>query len=199
MKRLNKTNSKRDDKKVSLLCAVFCLSFVITACANTKFVVSDNSNNAEWMLTDSTLVKQIGDSLKQVFFDPDTVKCYHISYKEKLKEKDIEVVKDYVRDSLVSILSASQTNVLQYILLADVLNYSNDSVLVQSPYLPTVEFVFCKKDFKHVSVVISTLDRSWQILWSGKQIHAHNIANTNQIERFINYFMNIFKKKESKK
>lgn len=199
MRKMSKMISKRDGRKVSFLCAVFCLTVVITACANTKVVVSTNSNNAEWMLTDSTLVKQIGDSLKQVLFEPDTVKCYHISYKEKLKDKDVEVVKGYVRDSLVTILSVSQTSVLQFILLSDAANYSNNSILVQSPYLPTLEFVFGKKNYEPVSVVISTLDRSWQIVWRGKQIHTHNIGNNNQVERFTNHFMNIFERKEDKK
>ena len=123
MKKLSKLISTKDIRKASFLCAVFCFSVFMTACANNKTVISEKTGGAEWMMTDSIFVKQIDDSLKYVLFEPDTVKCYHISYKEKIKEKEYEVVKDYIRDSLISVLSASQISVLQYVLLSDATNY----------------------------------------------------------------------------
>lgn len=184
--------------KVSFLCTMFALLAFMTACANTKTIVR-TSNESIWMLNDSVLAKQMGDSLKLVLFATDTVKCYHISYKEKIKEKDIEVVKDYVRDSLISILNSSQTSVLQYVLISNPANYSKDTVIVQSPYLPTLEFEFVKKGYASISIVISTLDRSWKMMSQGKEIYAYNIAEVRQIERFCNYFMNIYERKEDKK
>lgn len=186
-------------RKIPFLCAMFSLSVFMTACANTKTNMADTLNETKWMLTDSVWVKQIGDSLKQVLFMPDTVKCYHISYKDKIKEKDIEVVKDYVRDSLISILNSSQISVMQYVFISNPANYTNDTILVQAPYLPTLEFEFVKKGYNSISLVISTLDRSWRMMIQGKEIHAHNIAEVKQVERFCYYFMNIYERREDKK
>lgn len=199
MRRWSKCITGINIGKMPFLCTIFSLLVFMTACANTKTVVVETSNETTWMLNDSVLAKQIGDSLKQVLFTPDSVKCYHISYKDKIKEKDIEVVKDYVRDSLISILNLSQISVIQYVLISNHANYFNDTIIVQSPYFPTLEFEFTKKDYNSISIVISTLDRSWKMMSQNKEIHAHNIAEVNQIERFCNYFMNIYERKEDKK
>lgn len=127
------------------------------------------------------------------------MKCYHISYKEKIKEKDVEVVKDYVRDSLIAELNSSQISVMQYVLISNPANYANDTILVQSPYFPTLEFEFGKKGHASISIVISTLDRSWKMVSKGNEIYAHNIAEVRQVERFCNYFLNIYVRKEDKK
>lgn len=191
--------SGKDPGKVSFLIHVFLLSFFMAACASDKATVTEKSGEAGWMVADSMLADQLDDSLRNVLFDPDTVKCYHLSYKDKIKERDVEVVKDYVQDSLVSVLPTSQTCILQYVLLSDISNYSNDTVLVQSPYLPILEFRFEKKGLQPVSIVISTLDRSWQMIRDGKCVHSHNIAATRQVERFCSYFMNVLERKEDKK
>ena len=199
MKKWSQRSTGTSISKMPFLCVVFSLLVFMTACANTKTVVMDRSNETNWMLTDSVWVKQIDDSLKQVLFTPDTVNCYHISYKEKIKEKDIEVVKDYVRDSLITKLNSSQISVMQYVLISNPANYANDTILVQSPYFPTLEFEFAKKDYNSISIVISILDRSWRMMSMGKEIHAHNIAEVKQLERFCNYFMDIYERKEEKK
>lgn len=185
--------------QLPFLCALFNLVVFMTACANTKAVESETLNESNWMLTDSALVEQIGDSLKQVLFTPDIVKCYHISYKDKIREKDIEVVKDYVRDSLITNLNSSQLSVMQYVFISNPANNIDDTILVQSPYFPTLEFEFTKKDYNSISIVISILDRSWRMMSMGKEVHAHNIADVKQVERFCNYFMNIYERKEDKK
>lgn len=199
MKKWSQRSTGTSIAKMPFLCAMFSLLVFMTACANTKKVVIDTSNETNWMFTDSVWAKQIDDSLKQVLFAPDTVNCYHISYKEKIKEKDIEVVKDYVRDSLITKLNSSQISVMQYVLISNPANYANDTILVQSPYFPTLEFEFAKKDYNSISIVISILDRSWRMMSMGKEIHVHNIAEVKQLERFCNYFMDIYERKEEKK
>lgn len=196
---LNHSNKGIDIGKMSFLCIMFSLFIFMTACAEKKTIVKETTNEINWMLTDSVFTKQIDDSLKQILFTPDTVKCYHISYRDKIDEKDVEVIKDYVRDSLISILNFSQISAMQYILISNPTNYSNDTIRVQAPYLPTLEFEFRKKSFSPISIVISTLDHSWQITSRKKEIHNHNFAETSLIERFCNYFVSRYERKEDRK
>lgn len=195
MKR-TKSLSVRDVRLLSCIILAFCLSIIMTACANTKSVATDCKQDSRWMLADSALSKYLADSISLTLFCPDTVKCYHIIYKDTIREKDIQVVKGYVRNTLLTTLNEGQTAILQYLLLSNPTCYSKDTVLVQSPYLPSLEFEFQKQGKPTISVIVSNIDKSWQMLVNREQVSSYNFVDSRPIERFCNYFINLYLRKE---
>lgn len=178
----HRTNAARNVLTLSL-CAV-----VMTGCMNAK-VCASVGGGSEWMTEDSVVVKKIGKDLGGVLFAPDSVRCYSITYKENIdRQKDTEVVDGHVRSRLIATLNQSQTAVLQFLLLSNAKNYETDSIKVQSPYMPHLEFAM-HKDTTEVSVVVSNLDRSWQIAKGGKLQSSGNYVDSKAIERFCNYFI----------
>lgn len=174
---------------------VFCPFFLlcitlICGCVNAKNATKTPNNKIDsiWMFTDSTVMKQLGDSLIQVFSKPDSVRCYNVSYREQIKEKDVIVHEHFVRDSLITVLNDAQIYIMQFILVSESSNYANDSLIVKSPYMPTVEFEFYKKDFSPISVVFSPLNQTWQIICESKELFSYNFVYTDLINRYISIF-----------
>lgn len=188
-------DSHRANAARNILALSLC-AMVMTGCMNAK-VCADVGGGSEWMTEDSAVVKKIGNDLGNVLFAPDSVRCYGIAYKGNIdRRKDREVVDGYVRDEFIATLNQSQTAVLQFLLLSNVKNYETDSIKVQSPYMPHLEFAM-HKDTTEVSVVVSNLDQSWQIVKGGKLQSSGNYVDSKAIERFCNYF--IEKNKSGKK
>lgn len=169
--------------------SIALLVLSMSSCANAKTVTKVKvRNDAAWMYSDSVVSERLGDSIMKVVVAPDSVKCFHVSYREKVKESDYLVVKSFVRDSLITHLNEGQIAVMQFVLLSEPRNYTEKSTIVKSPYWPTVEFEFYKKDFVPVSVVVSTLNQSWQVLRSRVEVTSFNFEDEELIKRYINVF-----------
>lgn len=175
-------------KKHSFLWGGVLLTSVCMGCINPKTCLKDE--NTCWMLSDTVIHKQLGQNLTDIFFYPNSVRCYYISYKDSVKNCDKQVIKSYVRDSLFIDLNKSQIATLQFILPSNFYNYSNDTIKVQSPYIPCLEFEFSKKGNKPASILVSTSDHSWQIVQNGIVHSTHNYVESRSIERFCQYFIN---------
>lgn len=171
-------------------------SIIMSGCVNSQLCTVNESS--EWMVSDSIVINQLRDSLSQTIFIPDIVKCYHLSYKDSIDERaDIQVVDGYVRDSLITTLNTSQIAVLQYLLPSNARNYSTGTILVQSPYRPIWEFEFVKQETLPASIVLSISDHSWQIVKEGKLQLSYNYVETKAIERFCDYFLDMYISKKS--
>lgn len=173
----------------------FLLASLCMGCMNPKSCLRDD--NTYWMLSDSVIYKQLGPSLTDIFFSSDCVKCYHITYKDSIdNNSDTQVIENYVRDSLITTLSKSQSSVLQFVLLSNTCNYFDDTIKVQSPYIPCLEFEFVKKDNKPASLLVSLSDHSWKIV-QDRQVHlSHNYTDMKSVERFCKYFMDKYYSKK---
>lgn len=163
------------------------LTSICIGCINPKTCLK--SENTCWMLSDTIINKQLGQNLADIFFCPDSVKCYYITYKDSIKNNDIQVIKSYVRDSSFIDLNESQISILQFVLPSNLRNYSDDTIKVQSPYIPCLEFEFTKKGKNSASILVSTSDHSWQIVQKGKVHSTYNYVETKSIERFCQYFI----------
>lgn len=138
---------------------------------------------------DSSAYANLGKTMTDVLFSPKKVKCYHISYKEKVdKNMDFEIQSHFVRDTLITVLDEKLTGIIQYELLSNGLNYRKDSVRVRSPYNPELEFVFEKKK-TCVHVLISPSDYSWSVIYDDKLQFNWNYDDKKSIKRFCDLFL----------
>lgn len=164
------------------LMASFCMG-----CMNSKTCLS--SNNEQWLFADSVISEKLGDELSDKLFAPDEVKCYSIVYKDSIGEKDVVLTKNFVRDTLIAKVSPSQLSILQFVLLCNETNYSKDSIKIQSPFRPVVEFEFVKKNHNNSSIVFSLSDHTWMIVEGGVKKLQYNYCDSKLLERFCNLFL----------
>ena len=165
------------------------LPFGIISCANTKNCT--NKQFASWLAPDSTICNKLAEkNLIETLFMPDDVKCYILIHKDSISKDELSFVEGYARDSLMAEFGIKETTVLQYILLSNPFSYSIDSLKIEAPYLPILEFAFSRKDSLSASVVISTSDQSWTVFYNGKKQFNYNYADRKIVERFCKYYIN---------
>ena len=146
---------------------IMVISSIMLSCSGPKHIACNSASR--WMCSDSLMLELLDSLQFKLLMQPDSVKCYHLSYKDSLNEVDIPVIGNYIRDNYILRLNSSQISVLQYLLPSNLDNYQKDSlVFAQAPYMPCLEFEFIKQDSLSVSLLISTLDYSWQIVREGK-------------------------------
>lgn len=180
-------------KERFLLTISIMMSLSLSACAsNGSKKVSGKPICAAWLAPDSAAYSKLGRRLASVLFSPQTVKCYHLSGKAEVAKSDVEIEKNFVRDTLLATLQAGEINVLQYALLKPAKSYARDSVIVMSPYMPVLEFEFAKKKEK-AHVVISLSDFSWTIIYDDKRQFNYTYANEAIIAQFCNYYLSHYK------
>lgn len=139
---------------------------------------------------DSTVFAALGQTISDVLFNPKTVTCYTLKNVRNVEYGEFQVEPHWVRDSLVGRLSPQMVGALQVALIANSENYKEDSIHVRAPYYPLLEFEFQKKK-NVVHVLISTLDRTWTIMYEGeRQIH-FNYHDWEFINRFCNMFVKL--------
>lgn len=150
---------------------------------------------------DSIVCSHLDQQLSDILFSPDSVLCYHLSYKDTISKEDVQTLQGYVRDSLIARLDSVQTSMLQSLLPAEPRNYNVDSVKVQSPYFPILEFEFNKRKHTSVGIVVSLSDHVWQVAKEGKVMLSYNYANKDSIECFCEQFIDKYynPKKDDKK
>lgn len=171
---------------MSLLCSLSCFA----ACGSTP--KGKPVNYA--IQADSIVRATLGTTMTDILFSPSKVTSYVVKGKSKVEEDDLELEPHYVRDSLIAKLTAEETRILQFVLLADSTNYKQDSVKVRSPYVPVMEICFEKKK-QQVHLLLSLSDFSWTIYYDGKVQGNWNYANKPLVKRFYD----MLKGKTSKK
>ncbi len=138
---------------------------------------------------DSVVYAMLGKTMSEVLFNPSSVTCYTLKGKAEVDQKDFQVEPHWVRDSLAGKLSPQMVGVLQFALVANIENYTNDSIRVKAPYVPILEFEFKQKK-NVVHVLVSTSDHTWTIMLDDKrQIH-FNYHECELIDRFCETFLN---------
>lgn len=181
------TSKDRDMKNILIACLLMCGS--ILACAENP----KGDKNAEKVLTpDTTVVKELGNSLSNLLFAPQKVKCYYISKKKNIPEGQYQPIKGFARDSLLATLSSKEIAIIQYLLINNKGSYSFDKIAIEAPNIPELEFEFSAGKKKIASVIISTSDRTWQIMYDGKQQIKYNYADARSLERFCQHYINLY-------
>lgn len=173
-------------KQKILLFAIVLMSFNFVACVDTA---NGKTSRDMWLRPDSTISQQLGASLTNVLFSPKKVTCYHLIRKKDITDKDVQPIKGYVRDSLLTVFTDKQTAVLQYLLLTNNKSYSEDIISIEAPYVPVIEFEFADKKKRVASVIISLSDRSWTIMYDEKEQFNYNYADARLLDRFCNLFL----------
>lgn len=173
-------------KKRNFLFICTFLSLCICACASTPKEKKVAQNH---LAPDSLIIKELGNSLTTLLYSPKQVKCYHISKKKEIKENEIQPIKGFVRDTLISKLDAGQTAILQFLLINNRDSYSKDSIAIEAPNIPELEFEFSAGRKKIASIIISTSNRRWQVIYDGKKQFECYYADAKSLERFCQYFI----------
>ncbi len=168
------------------LSLVLCLCF--GACADCPAKTEGKAVCAGWLMPDSAACSVLGDRLTGILFAPQKVKCYHLIGKETIDKDDVEIERNFVRDSLLTTLSKEEIAVLQYALIKPAKSYQTDSILVESPYGPELEFEFTKKK-ETAHVVVSLSDMTWAVVYDGKHQFRYNYTDKEFIARFCEYYL----------
>ena len=138
---------------------------------------------------DSNTYTILGKTMTDILFSPSKVTCYAVKGKAQVDKTDFELEPHYVRDSLIAKLTPSQVALIQFLVLSDKSNYSQDSIKVRSPYVPHLELCFEKKK-QQVHVLISQSDFSWTICYDDKKQGNWNYAEKRLVRRFCNMISN---------
>lgn len=170
---------------------LFCLLVCISSCFHTKTCMNNDETN--WIMSDSIVTKHLTGGLTDILSFPDSIKCYSLIYKIDKNSKG------YVRDTLLAVLDNKQIAILQYLIIGNPQSYKIDSMKIEAPNIPIIEYEFWKKDSLSASVIISTSDRSWSLLHKNKKIFEYTYGDASAVERFCNYFFNMCKLKNEKK
>jgi hypothetical protein len=137
---------------------------------------------------DSAVYSMLGKTMSEVLFNPTSVTCYTLKGKTEVGPSDYQVEPHWVRDSLVGELSPDLYGILQFALIANCENYKDDSLRLKAPYVPVLEFEFCKKKTE-VHIIISVQDRTWTIMYDDKRQVHFNYHDCDLIERFCALFL----------
>lgn len=182
-------------KALSIICFMAFLG--LYACANGRVGRSKKPICAEWLSPDHAAYDKLGKQLATILFSPQKVNCYYLVGKEKIGKDDVEIEKNFVRDTLLANLKGGEITVLQYSLLKPSKSYEEaGSVVVMSPYMPIIEFEFIKRKEK-AHIVISLSDMTWTVIYDGKKLFTFPYANGELVAQFCNYY--ISKRKSEKK
>lgn len=152
-----------------------------------------NIHETNRIMSDSTVTKYLAGNLAEILSFPDSIKCYSLKYKIDEKQNG------YVRDTLLAVLDNNQIAILQFLIIGNPLNYKVDSLKIEAPNIPIIEYEFLKKDSLPASVIISTSDRSWLLLHNNRKILEYTYSDAGAVERFCDYFLNMYTLKNEKK
>lgn len=139
--------------------------------------------------SDSLVYQELGKTLYELLSSPSNISVYSVIGKENIEKSDFVLETPFVRkDILVKKMDKGDVAILQYLLPFDRENYKNDTVIVRSPYLPTIEFCFSKKK-QEAHLLVSLSDGSWTIVYDDKIPQHWNYADKRQIVRFCKRFL----------
>lgn len=179
------------EKVFIMICLMINQCFCSCASGASK-KVEEKPICAQWKQPDSEAYNKLGKRLATLLFSPKSVKCYHLIGKESVAKDDVEIEKNFVRDTLLATLKSDEITVLQYALLKPAKSYKNDSIKVMSPYMPILEFEFTNKKEK-AHVVISLSDMTWTVFYDDKKQFNFTYANEELLAQFCNYYVSLYK------
>lgn len=182
-------SSIRFRSKIHCFSFVPLLLFVIGISACTEYKHVSYNKESSWPLADSLITFQLGNTLANLLFTADSITCYHLIHHDSINQLDFQPEIGYVRDSLIARLLPDQKAILRYVLLSNPANYQEDTMMVQSPYLPIIEFHYKNSESHEASVIISTVNMTWTVLFDGKQQLRHSYVNDSSTQRFFEYFV----------
>lgn len=140
---------------------------------------------------DSAVYHCLGKTLYELLSSPQKVSVYTVVGKETIAESDVVLEPPFVRKALVTEkMSKEDVAILQYLLPFDAENYKNDTILVRSPYLPTIEFCFTKKK-QEAHLLVSLSDGTWTLVYDDKIQQHWNYADKRQVSRFCKRFFKL--------
>ena len=163
------------------ICISGCLFCLVIACC--AFTPRSKKISTRKAVNQSEVRAELGNTLADLLLDPASVTCYSVKGKEKITPDDIELEPHYVRDSLCGSLSPEAISVLTFLLTSDMDNYSRDSVLIKSPYMPEIEFSFTRRK-QEAHVLVSMTNFSWTVIYDGKKQFNYNYVDKRNIARF---------------
>lgn len=174
-------------KKLSFIPTLIIIGVVIlcNACCNSRIISTDK--NAQWMQTDSVVAEHLKD-LSNLLMTPDSVLCYRLYHKDSISKNDIQPIEGYIRDTIVIKLNKEQIGILQFLLINNKSCYKNDTLLLQSPYIPELEYAFNQGDSLRASIIISQTDQTWSLISSGKTLFNYNYSDKIANNRFFDQF-----------
>lgn len=144
---------------------------------------------------DSTVYSSLGRSLSDVLFNPTKVSLYKLKGKETVAKTDYEVEPHYVRDALIGRVRREVWTIFQFNVLANTVNYQNDSIPVRSPYVPEYELEFVRGK-KVAHVVLSPSDFTWSVIFDDKKQFNWNYSDKESMNRFFDLLFETTKKKK---
>lgn len=180
---------------VFLISCFLFISASIMSCSAFPFGKTKVKLGADIIVPDSLVCAQLGASVTETLFSPTSVTCYLLKGKSEVLESDVQIEPHFVRDTLIGTLEPELYSILQYMLIADPVNYNQDSVMVKSPYMPRVEFEFAKKKTV-VHVVVSLSDFSWSVIFDNKKQFNYNYADKAFMARYCTMFLPVKPKEE---
>lgn len=157
------------------------LVFLFIACC--AFTSKTKKITSQKAINQTAIRAELGNTLADLLLDPTTVTCYSVKGKEKVTPDDYELEPHYVRDSLCGVLSDEAVAVLTFILTSDEGNYSKDSMMIKSPYMPEIEFSFVRKK-QEAHVLVSLTNFSWSVIYDGKKQFNYDYLDQRNIARF---------------
>lgn len=144
---------------------------------------------------DSVVYASLGRTLSDVLFNPSKVTLYKLRGKETVAKNDYEVEPHYVRDTLIGRVRREVWTIFQFNVLANNVNYQNDSIPVRSPYVPEYELEFVRgKSVAHV--IFSPSDYTWSVIYDDKKQFNWNYSDKESMSRFFDLLFETTKKKK---
>lgn len=175
---------------VILIGLSLCISLCSSSCFSTR--TCTRGDEMDWIMTDSFVISHFSEELRDLLSTPDSVKCYSIKY---IVDKESQ---GYMRDIQLAVLDSKQIAILQYLLVGNPHSYKADTVKIEAPYIPIIEFEFLKDDSISASIIISISDRSWSLFNKDKRFVKNTYGDACMIERYCDYFLNLSKKNDKK-
>ena len=177
-----------------LILLVMLMNLSLSACAGEpQKKSSEKPLCAAWLTPDTAAYNKLGKRLSKVLYQPSRVKVYHLVGKEEIGKDEVEIEKNFVRDTLLCDLKNEEIAVLQFSLFSSSKSYLNDSIAVMSPYIPQLEFEFTSKKKEVAHVIISLSDMTWSVIYDDKKQFNFNYDNNELISRLCRYYMSNYK------
>lgn len=165
------------------LCLLITLLVIISfgACNTLRSNKGSDSPNSQFSVRpDSLISNNLGEPLTLILFSPDSVLAAKLS--EKSIESKFSTSKSFEKSTVPVLIESNDLKMLQLSLLADPLNYKNDSIIVMSPCIPAMEIDFFK-DGEQANIIISFSDHSWMLNKNDKKIFDYNFRSEETLRK----------------
>lgn len=166
------------------LCSLFpLLALLLTGGCSTYKGADDNSKSTSHThiseaAPDSVVASILGESISSIIFTPDSVTA------AKVTEANIVTpttkTRTYGPMLPMKEVSDKDLQLLQLAFLSDPRNYTNDTIIMMSPYIPAMELDFYRNG-EVVKMTVSFSDATWNLTKDGKEIINYNYRTEEPI------------------